>query len=69
MAEGLDSKRIKSFGGENPPAHGFIDNKFGSPDAEQGEQYPVEPTIAPNVFPRETGSDSAGEFAGGDFAG
>jgi hypothetical protein len=68
--DGLDPKRVKSFSPEAaPPAHGFIDNKFGGPNADQGEEYGVEMNLAPNVFPREKGSDSAGEFAGGDFAG
>lgn len=71
MTTGLDPKRRKDTSlGSNPPAHGFIDNKFdGTSNPNQGEAYDLDPALAPNKFPREGGSDSAAEFAGGDFAG
>lgn len=45
-------------------------NKFdgeGNPDLGEKQDYPC--PLEPNKFPREGGSDSAGEFANGDFAG
>lgn len=49
----------QDFSGESPPSEGIRDNKFdGESNPDQGEQKDMSPSFAPNMFPREGGSDS-----------
>lgn len=72
MTTGLDPKRRKnaSLGG-SPPADGFITNKFdGTGNPDQGEKYDYDPVSVSNKsLSHDQGHDTAGPFAGGDFAG
>jgi hypothetical protein len=64
-----DHQQDFGFDGK-PSAASSVKNKFdGVGNPNQGEQSDLSPNLAPNKFPRQGGSDSAGPFAGGDFAG
>lgn len=47
--------------------HGSDGFSVSNPDKGEQIEYPC--NLEPNKFPREGGSDSAADFAGGDFAG